>query len=396
MVSLFLLKAVLCSITLATNTISAFVTFCVCSRVNKNASSSREQSRLALANCFSIGLFLSVCFLGLYHSSSIKLRMVQDLLHTAHFLKSYPISEATLCFGLFILWLLEWTIRSIIERFPSSLSDDRSLSLSNTGSRLNEVDELGDFVLGDVLDDRINLLPTTQPAKLDVDPPNGPDRVERPDRRVYGGTPTKQLNSNFLRTVFLSSAMGIHSFLEALGYGLLDTAHQVYTMAFAMTLHQALCSGTLGLRLARVSTTSTHRKAVILLIFYLLLVPFGAFIGFAIHSTHPVPVVPYGVSPTSCANSTTPCLPVQILPPLGHSVARQVIMALLQNLAAATFLYVVFVEMLPAEVNAGMPCSYDRRIRLKQKTTASRGVLCCLSGMFGFLLIAGLHLIPHG
>ncbi|KAF7257045.1 hypothetical protein EG68_05766 [Paragonimus skrjabini miyazakii] len=391
MASLFLIKIICCSIVMLANGISAFATFIfVHKRCITQDFSPRLRQGLAQANCFSIGLFLSVCFLGLYNSSSMKMRIVQSALEEGNPLKTYPLSEAILCWGLFIFWLFEWTVRFLISRISAN-NLRKQVFYVKSWKRSHPNRFAMDPAYCDDTDEQVDLLAGSSDSFPDhvtdslVDQSSAETLPSKTVKTVH--LPT----SSFLKSVLLASAMSIHSFLEALGFGLLDSINQVVSMSLAMLLHQLLCSSTLGLRLARASdAVSKRRYALAILVGYLLILPVGTVVGstvHAIHNTH------FNISAdsTACSNNTVECH--LAVPP---SIFGQLAMSVLQNLAASAFLYVVFVEMLPAEVSSGMPCSSDSDCSSTLETPSKQGALCCLFAFLGFLLISAIRFAGHG
>ncbi|KAA3679678.1 uncharacterized protein DEA37_0006213 [Paragonimus westermani] len=162
-------------------------------------------------------------------------------------------------------------------------------------------------------------------------------------------------------------------------------------MSLAMLLHQLLCSSTLGLRLARASdAVSKRRYALAILIGYLLILPAGTVVGSTVHAIHNNHFNA-STDTITCPNKTAECH-LTVTP----SIPGQLTMSVLQNLAASAFLYVVFVEMLPAEVSSGMPCTLDSACSSAPATPSKQGALCCLFAFLGFLLVSAIRFAGHG
>ncbi|KAA3679674.1 solute carrier family 39 (zinc transporter), member 1/2/3 [Paragonimus westermani] len=227
MASLFFIKVICCFVVLLANGMAAFATFVfVHKRCSTQDFSPRLRQGLSQANCFSIGLFLSICFLGLYNSSSMKMRTVQSALEGNNPLKTYPLSEAMLCWGLFIFWLFEWTVRFLISHISSN-NLRKQVFYVKSWKRSQPNRFAMDPTHCDDSDEQVDLLSrspdnfTDHPTDSVVDQSSAENLHPKTVKTIH-------LPANsFLKSVVLASAMSIHSFLEALGFGLLDSINQI-------------------------------------------------------------------------------------------------------------------------------------------------------------------------
>lgn len=319
---------------------------------------------LSYVNCFSVGLFMSVCFLGLYSSACRKMLAVQKSLDESNVLRSYPLSEAALCLNFLALWLLECVLQLLSLRTPSYRFVGSNRSSQDTPY----------IPLDRELTTQVIVCPEHDSA-----PPAENDVAAVEENPAYNCS---------LRSLFLVAAIGLHTLLEAVGFGLLDTTSEVLHMAVAMALHQCLCSASLGIRLAQAKgVLSKTLYSILILVGYLLVLPIGTLSACAIYDAqHPsldsLPVCP--AANISCSNQ---------VPNLAASLTASVPIALIQNLAAATFMYMIFVEMLPAEFHTRRTCaSYNPQAETTW-LTPKQSVICCASAVVGFLLVSGLRFL---
>ena len=126
----------------------------------------------------------------------------------------------------------------------------------------------------------------------------------------------------------------------------MESLGQVVNMMIAIVLHESLCAFSLGLQLA--NQKAKPCLAAVLISTFAVLIPLGIGIGLSVE-----------------AGAT--------------SLAGHIVTLLLQGMAAGTFIYVVFFEILPPEI------SVKRDQLLKVVVTA-----------LGFLTIALLRLMPTG
>ncbi|THD22301.1 hypothetical protein D915_007079 [Fasciola hepatica] len=389
-------KCVGALIVFSCNVVASFGTFLyILSKCQIRTIPKSLKAALSAASCFSIGLFLGICYLGLYHSASAKMNEVQSKLPHTVWIKAYPVSEALLCLGFFILWLSEGLIHIIINRLMGNAPPSKYMNYSPV--RVLSMTKLRLDPSSEEADDEMDLLETQGGHTLSAVASDTPVLVNG-NSNSRARDDSRNMDS-FIRSVILTFAMGLHTFLEALGFGLLDTLNEVISMGLAMVLHQTLCAITLGLRLARASNSRRKRcYTVLLLIFYLSLVPAGTGIGLSLQYTHRTtsfsPSVCHGpVSSCTSANVTTDVVPS------GH-LYTATLMSVVQNFASAAFLYVVFMEILPSELSTGAFSGTNCH-------TASAGdsdtnhkfrnhnLVSCLCALLGFLFLALLRVFHH-
>ena len=154
------------------------------------------------------------------------------------------------------------------------------------------------------------------------------------------------LNQNSgLRCFILMIALGIHAIFEGMALGLQDQLAKLINLFIGVLVHECLVSFAMGISLAR----QKLRLATVIKLSVLLcaMIPVGIGIGLAI-----------GVV---------------------HTFAGSLTSAILQAIAAGTFLYVIFLEILPAEINE----PHDRLLKV-------------FFLFFGFGLVACLQVATGG
>ncbi|CAL8310260.1 unnamed protein product [Lota lota] len=145
-----------------------------------------------------------------------------------------------------------------------------------------------------------------------------------------------------LRLLGLVLALSAHSVLEGVALGLQEDAARLGSMLLGVAVHETLAAAALGVSVARAALPMKEALKVALPVS--LMIPLGAGVGVAVQNT--------------------------------HSLAGGVASLLLQGLAAGTFLFVTFLEILPGELQ-------ERR----------DGLLKVLFLLLGYGLLAGLVLI---
>lgn len=119
------------------------------------------------------------------------------------------------------------------------------------------------------------------------------------------------------RSLVLVVSLSLHSAFEGLALGLQDTPSQVLRLAAAIVLHKCIIAASLGLLLLQSRLALPWLAAAVAC--FTLMSPVGVGVGMA---------VPRGAGP-------------------GGSLARSV----LEGVAAGTFMYITFLEILPQELH---------------------------------------------
>ncbi|CAL8080119.1 unnamed protein product [Calicophoron daubneyi] len=383
---ILIFKSLVCVIIFLLNAISSFLTF---TYVLKKSSvfSYHWQRGMSFATCFSIGLFLAICFLGLYNSSAVKLRNFQSELKEQNRFKSYPVPEALLCVNFFGFWIFQCCLQAAAQRL-FSVTRRISSTRRKTGKRLpflasaeqgESADEQMDLIPPDLLREE-NFLDTNAIHFSDTHAPEDPSCQEISNFVDRSG--------EFTNCITLTLGMGLHTILEAIGFGLLDTLRQVFSMGLAMALHHVVCASTLGLHFAKASQNVRRRRCAIgLLLCYLFVLPLGTSVGVGIHYVYSVPKLTANTSIVVGLNSTVSASD-EVSLVQGKETVGLLVMGILQNVAAAAFLYISFTEVLPSRSQSNPHCR-DPPVSVE----AWHNFCCCIFALLGFSVIGALRLV---
>lgn len=303
----------------------------------------KSQRILSLSNCISGGVFLGVCFIGLIPFVRDKF---EDAFHKGGIHFDYPVTELVVLLGFFLVLVTEQCVRSCkrkdntaenvqMVKYPMdyfSYSEDDS-----TGSDDSEAEA-----------ERRNMKRTqssSAPLLPNEQTPNGAsttqhsttDSAKRPKRRHNrvtieaqkkkhssdghshgegGHSHSVDLTHGFsLRAAVMLLALSIHSLFEGMAVGLQDDLAKLINLFVSVLVHECLVCFAVGISLAK-----QNAKMAVLIKLSLLfcsMIPIGMLIGMGIGEVHN-----FGGYLTS---------------------------AILQAIAAGTFLYVIFMETLPVE-----------------------------------------------
>ena len=149
--------------------------------------------------------------------------------------------------------------------------------------------------------------------------------------------------SSGLRCVLLLAALSCHSLFEGVAVGLQDSIPRLVNLYIGVLIHEALVAFAIGVSLAR----QPLRRALVLQlgVVFSLMIPVGMAIGLGIGEAHGL-----------------------------KAAAASVV---LQGLAAGTFVYVVFLEVIPVEINA----TKDKALRVLLMLVGFGLILCLALGL---------------
>ncbi|PKK17883.1 solute carrier family 39 (zinc transporter), member 3 [Columba livia] len=271
----------------------------------------RSRKVLALCNSFGGGVFLATCFNALLPAVREKL---DEVLRQGNVTMDYPVAETIMMVGFFVTVFVEQLVLTFQKEKPSFID----LETFNAGSDIGSDSEY-----------------------------ESPFIASSRGRPLYGdhahhshGLNIQQLSrSSPLRLVGLVFALCTHSIFEGLALGLQEEGDRVVSLFLGVAIHETLVAVALGVSMARSSLPL--KDAVKMAVTVSLMIPLGISIGLGIESA--------------------------------QNTASSITSLLLQGVAAGTFLFITFFEILAKELE-------DKNNRLLK-------VLCLV---LGYAALAGL------
>lgn len=273
----------------------------------------RMRNVISLLNCFTAGVFLGTCLLDLLPDVDKAVREMQEY---ANLNKKFPLAETIMLFGFLILL----TIEQFVTRWKAThdhvdLFHDHhdSHDSGRTAPLMNSYGSLDSYasIPGSLTSSERNQL--TAEACTN---PLLEDEIEPEER----GEPTPDPRQHsVIRPLMLLSALSLHSIFEGLAIGLQKTFSGTLNIFLALTLHKCIIAFSIGLN--NVQSQFPLKIILGLDVLFSLMSPIGIALGLGI------------------MNISDP-----------HSVL--IATAVLQGIACGTFLYVVFMELLPHEFMA--------------------------------------------
>lgn len=156
-------------------------------------------------------------------------------------------------------------------------------------------------------------------------------------------------HTGFLKAMTFAVAISFHSLLEGFALGVQESSAAIYALFFSLLIHKAVEAFGVGIQISKGHGSNKVKIVAITILIYALMTPIGSILG------------------TVLLNSE------------GTSLLKEGAMLLLESLAAGTFVYVTFIEILAYEKS-------NRFNKMKQLVSIISGFLliCCLQYLFTF------------
>ncbi|XP_068563936.1 zinc transporter ZIP1 [Cebidichthys violaceus] len=261
----------------------------------------RYRRSLSLCNSFGGGVFLATCFNALLPAVRDK---VADVFQQLKISSDYPLAETMMMLGFFLTVFVEQTILTFRKEKPSFID----LETFNAGGS-----EAGS--------DSEYETPFIASARGSPRDGGGGHRSHGHNHGHF--SPAELAGAGPLRLASLVLALSAHSVFEGLALGLQEDGAKLGSLFLGVAVHETLAAVALGVSMAKASLGM--KDAAKLGVTVSLMIPLGIVVGMGIEST--------------------------------QTLAGSVVSVVLQGLAAGTFLFVTFFEILSRELD-------DKRDRL--------------------------------
>jgi len=252
---------------------------------------------ISYCSCFAGGVFIGACLLDLLPDVEEKVGEVMKQIKEAYDVEvEYPVSQFIMVLGFLLILLIEQSVLHFQEQWLAELEREPLLSRSRRPST-------GSY--GSIHDNDA-VTPILHEAHSSVD--------GHSHSHVGHGV----FQHSALRATLLLVALSFHSIFEGLTIGLQDSESELLTIFVAVLAHKAVMAFSMGLNLA--SSTLSLRAVLVSNVVFSLASPLGTAAGIG-------------------------------LADLPSSLPQDICNGLLQGMAAGTFLYITFFEVLPHEIN---------------------------------------------
>ncbi|KAM9831720.1 zinc transporter ZIP3-like [Neosynchiropus ocellatus] len=258
----------------------------------------RYRKALSLCNSFGGGVFLATCFNALLPAVRDK---ADDVFRQLNITNDYPVAETMMMLGFFLTVFVEQTVLTFRKEKPSFID----LETFNAGGSEAGSDSEYDT-------------PFISSAR-------GTDGGGRHNHGHQHGhfNPAELAGAGPLRLAGLVLALSAHSVFEGLALGLQEDAAKLSGLFLGVAVHETLAAVALGVSVAKAALGM--KDAAKLAVTVSGMIPLGAMVGMLIQSA--------------------------------QTLAGSIVSVVLQGLAAGTFLFITFFEILSQELE-------DKRDRL--------------------------------
>ncbi|XP_067123634.1 zinc transporter ZIP1-like [Centruroides vittatus] len=269
---------------------------------------------LSCLNCAGGGVFLATCLLHLFPEAK---EQMEDVLLAMNFKTEFPLCEFVMAFGFLLVLATEQIV--LAWKKPKKDPEGRphsdslrtiSYSMSVEGTSIEIPNQ------------------PPNPSKTTRFDPNRSPKDNQQDDHNHGHSHLPDSTAqSAIASFLLVLALSMHSVFEGLAIGLQDSVENIIGVLVAVLMHKCIIAFTLGLNLVQCQFKWT--TVIVSTLIFAIMSPLGISIAIIV---------------TSAAKG------------LGVNLASGV----LQSLAAGTFLYVTFFEVLPHELNTNR----DRILKL--------------------------------
>ncbi|XP_028855565.1 zinc transporter ZIP3-like [Denticeps clupeoides] len=250
----------------------------------------RYRKLVAFSNSFGGGVFLATCFNALLPAVREKVDEVQKMMKIS---TDYPLAETMMMLGLFLTIFVEQAVLTFRKEKPSFID----LETFNAGGSEAGSDSEYDTPF--------------------IAPPRGSTGGHQHHSHHHGHfNPTELARAGPLRLASLVFALSAHSVFEGLALGLQDDGSKLASLFVGVAIHETLAAVALGVSVAK--SGLAMRDASKLGITVSLMIPVGIALGMGIERA--------------------------------KNLAGSVVSVVLQGLAAGTFLFITFFEILAREL----------------------------------------------
>lgn len=254
----------------------------------------RYRRALSLCNSFGGGVFLATCFNALLPAVRDK---VGDVFKKLQIDSDYPLAETMMMLGFFLTVFVEQAILTFKKEKPSFID----LETFNAGGSEAGSDSEYDT-------------PFISAARGS---PGGSSGRHSHGHQHGHFSPAELVGAGPLRLASLVLALSAHSVFEGLALGLQEDSAKLGSLFLGVAVHETLAAIALGVSVAKASLGM--KDAAKLGVTVSLMIPLGIVVGMGIEST--------------------------------QTLAGSIVSVVLQGLAAGTFLFVTFFEILSQELD---------------------------------------------
>ncbi|XP_036395272.1 zinc transporter ZIP1-like [Megalops cyprinoides] len=279
--------------------VCGFAPLCIARGTRRcNADPEIRHKVLSLVSCFAGGVFLATCLLDLVPDYLVE---INEAFKSLEITLQFPLPEFIMAMGFFLVLLMEQIVLAYKDQSGGSLDERRAL----------------------LVESNIQSYHKDSQGYSHLHSPFAHGTEELGGSRGPGGDGVHlhvDFNSHSaIRSFILVFSLSLHSVFEGLAVGLQRDGHQVLEICMALLLHKSVIALSLALKL----TQGRLRRAAVAgcILVFSIMSPLGIGLGVALTESEATP-------------------------------QHQLICSTLEGLAAGTFIYITFMEILPHELGS--------------------------------------------
>ncbi|KAK6730891.1 hypothetical protein RB195_007391 [Necator americanus] len=296
------LQVTLAIVMFLTTAVAGFIPLKLLRILDKKHGDNKKHGKwLSLLSCFSGGVFMGTCFLDIIPHINENYEDFKLLSGTDF---QFPLPQFCTCIGFFLVYLIEEICMKVfsmkhdhnhdqIEKAaPPALSQKDTLNLRNTQALLG-------------IKDNEDLRNTMQTHSLVME-----------ETANYAVAESSE--GSLLKSLTFAVAMSFHSILEGFALGVQNTTARIVTLFVSLILHKGVEAFSVGLQISK-GNSNKIKAVVATILVYALMTPLGSGLGTLLQLSNISPLHKDGA------------------------------VLILESLAAGTFIYVTFLEVLAQE-----------------------------------------------
>ncbi|CAJ0954963.1 unnamed protein product, partial [Mesorhabditis belari] len=313
----------------------------------KDGSQSQSGARwLSLLSCFSGGVFMATCFLDIMPHIN---ENYATFLSVTKWDPDLPIPQFFICIGFFVVYLIEEACIKIFsmgqnghglppgghhghshgngvafhaEDLPPAIEEQTKPSMGKP-LKARDRHRISESSNANVMTDEKDEMLLEKGFEREKDQASATRRSYHSLHDLVMEESVKYVSADGQETSFLKSltfavAMSFHSILEGFALGVQDTPKRIFTLFLSLILHKGIEAFSVGLQISKANTKRV-KVVVCTILIYALMTPIGSALGTWLETSDIDPLHKEGA------------------------------IVILESLAAGTFIYVTFLEVLASE-----------------------------------------------
>ncbi|CAH04694.1 Zinc transporter ZIP3 [Caenorhabditis elegans] len=324
------LQSVLALVLLVVTAVAGSAPLLLLTFLKKKGKDQNDSGWLSYLSCFSGGVFMATCFLDVMPHVQ---QTYGEILETYNVEFRLPMNQLFICVGFFFVYLIEEITAKVFGSGGHGHSHGPPIPLT-VDIKKEKVTRVQLIENGSSSSPETLMIPIDSRTRHSLVVEETAPWVVSDEKR------------NLLKSLTFAIAMSFHSLLEGFALGVQDSDAAIWTLFLSLLLHKSIEAFSVGLQISR---ANTEKKGIVMctILVYALMTPLGSVLGTLLQNTG------------------------------DKSFGKDCTIVFLEAMAAGTFIYVTFLEILAAEKE-------NRFNSLKQLLCIGLGFMVILALQFFF------------